>query len=95
MGLLFLWGIAAVGALALMGTAWLLVAGRQRPVPAGDPPGGEYDLATRAIATVEQRALRRARLRQEDDPILAGLGLEEEAKRAPSPRSRRGGRPRP
>jgi hypothetical protein len=94
--LVLLWGAAAVGALALVGTTWLLVANRRQPEPLADSlDGAESDLAIRAIPTVEQRARRRARLRQEDDPIVAGLGLEDEATRAATPRSRRGGRPRP
>ncbi|HET6820662.1 MAG TPA: hypothetical protein VFH98_08920 [Candidatus Limnocylindria bacterium] len=92
--LLLVWGTGAVGAVALIGTTWLLVAGRREQAPADALDGAEPDIAVRAIPSVEQRALRRARLRQEDDPILAGLGLEEEARRAPSPRSRRGARPR-
>ncbi|HEX6656147.1 MAG TPA: hypothetical protein VF153_08060 [Candidatus Limnocylindria bacterium] len=94
------WGSGVVGIIALMGTGWLLLAGRRerRAAEAGDL---DADLAGRAIPTVEQRALRRARLRQSDDPILAGLGLDEKrtrpkpraATRAASPRPRRGGRP--
>jgi hypothetical protein len=92
--LVLLWGVAAVGAAALVGTTWLLVAERREPAAADALDGSEADLAASAIPTVERRARRRARLRQEDDPILAGLGLEDEARRAPSPRSRRAGPPR-
>jgi hypothetical protein len=71
-------GLAGVAAVALLGTGWLLVAGRQERT--GEMPEAvpaESDVALRAIPTVEQRAVRRARLRQADDPILAGLGLDE------------------
>jgi hypothetical protein len=90
---LLVWGIGAIGVVALVGSGWLLVAGRRQP--AADAVAAEGDLAIRGIRSIEQRALRRARLRQDEDPILAGLGLDDDATRAPSPRSRRGGRPRP
>lgn len=95
------WGSGAVAAVALMGVGWLLLAGRRERRAAESGTIGEADLAARAIPSVEQRALRRARLRQSDDPILAGLGLDEDpppakpgqASRAASPRPRRGARP--
>ena len=98
---ILLWGSGAVGTVALVGTGWLLLAGRRERQAAESAGGGEADLSARAIPTVEQRALRRARLRQSDDPILAGLGLDEDsprpkpraATRAASPRPRRGARP--
>ena len=40
-----------------------------------NPTGGDPGVA--AIAAVERRAMRRARLRAADDPILAALGLNE------------------
>jgi hypothetical protein len=90
---ILLWGIGAVGGAALLASAWLLIARRGEPAP--DAVATRRDLSVRGIPSVEQRALRRARLRQDDDPILAGLGLDEDATRAPSPRPRRGGLPRP
>jgi hypothetical protein len=99
--LLLVSGIAAVGAVAMVGTGWLLAAARrEREAAAEASDGSDADPAVRAIPTVEQRALRRARLRQSDDPILAGLGLEDErprsgppaATKAASPKPRRGGR---
>lgn len=95
------WVSAVVGAVALAGVGWLLLAGRRERLAAEAGDGSDADLAVRAIPSVEQRALRRARLRQSDDPILAGLGLDEDpprtkprtATRAASPRPRRGGRP--
>jgi hypothetical protein len=92
--LVLLWAIAAVGAASLIGSTWLLVARRREPAVASNAAGGD-ELLARGSAGYEQRALRRARLRQDEDPILAGLGLDDEAKRVASPRSRRGGRPRP
>jgi len=98
--LLLVSGIAAVGAVAMVGTGWLLAAARREREAAEASDGSDADPAVRAIPTVEQRALRRARLRQSDDPILAGLGLEDErprsgppaATKAASPKPRRGGR---
>ena len=94
------WGSGAVGAVALIGTGWLLLSGRRERRAAESGNGPETDLAVRAIPTVEQRALRRARLRPSDDPILAGLGLDEDeprpkprnATRAASPKPRRDAR---
>ena len=88
---ILLWGIGAIGGAALVGSTWLLVARRREP--AVDAVAAE-GVAYRGIPSIEQRARRRARLRQDEDPILAGLGLDD-ASRAPSPTSRRGGRPRP
>jgi hypothetical protein len=74
----FLWlvlliGMSGVAATALGGTAWVLMAGRrERATETADA-----DLPIRAIPTVEQRAVRRARLRASNDPILAGMGLDE------------------
>jgi hypothetical protein len=84
----------AVGAVAIFGTAWLLWGGRrERETVVEDAEGREHDMAVQAIPTIEQRAVRRARLRQAQDPILAGMGLEDEATEA-SPTRPRGARPR-
>jgi hypothetical protein len=92
--ILFLGG-SVVGGVALVGTAWVLLGSRREreAAPAIIPDAVEPDLAQRAISTLEQRAMRRARIRQIDDPILAGLGLDEETTTAESPRRRPGGRP--
>ncbi|HEY7527406.1 MAG TPA: hypothetical protein VIA82_11310 [Candidatus Limnocylindria bacterium] len=90
---ILLWSIGAIGGAALVGSTWLLVVRRRAPV--ADALGADRDGAFRGIPSAEQQALRRARLRQDEDPILAGLGLDEDATRAPSPTSRRGGLPRP
>jgi hypothetical protein len=77
-GVVLLFGIAGVAAIALLGAAWILVASRRdrdelavAPAPAADP-------VTQAISTVERRALRRARLRPSNDPILEALGLNDD-----------------
>jgi hypothetical protein len=94
--LVLLLGVSGVGVVALLGTAWmLLMARREREIVAAEAAdASEPDLAPRTVATIEQRAMRRARLRQADDPILAGLGLDDETTRAASPRRRPGDRPK-
>jgi len=92
---ILLFGFAGVAAVAMLGVGWLLVTGRQRDAePSPADAGSALDPAIRAIPTVEQRALRRARISGADDPILAALGLPEneapaEEPRKPSPRRRR------
>jgi hypothetical protein len=76
-------GVLLVAAFALLGAGWIAIGGRRPGTQkeavaeagaAGDDPG------VAAIPAVEHRALRRARLRASDDPILAALGLPEEAR---------------
>jgi hypothetical protein len=77
----------------MLGTAWILIAGRRdgpQPVPASSVP----DPAISAIPPVEQRFLRRARLRPADDPILAALGLPDDPPAADTPRPGRSDRGR-
>jgi hypothetical protein len=89
LGILMLIGTLAFGAVALVGSAWLLVAA-QRDRRAAAEPGVD------TAAIVDQRARRRARLRSTDDPILAAMGLPDEdatagaasAAPASSPRNR-------
>jgi hypothetical protein len=64
-------GTLSVGAVALVGSAWLLVVA-QRNRRAATEPGVD------TAAIVDQRARRRARLRSTDDPILAAMGLPDE-----------------
>lgn len=78
LGILMLLGTLAFGAVALIGSAWLLVASR-RDRRAATEPGVD------AAAIVDQRARRRARLRSTDDPILAAMGLPDEDSSAASP----------
>ena len=71
--------ILAVAALALLGAGWIAIGGR-RPgeedaVANAESTGGDPRVA--AVAAVERRVMRRARLRAADDPILAALGLDE------------------
>jgi hypothetical protein len=72
-------GTVAVAALALLVAGWIAIGGarpgEEEAVAETRTTGG--DPAVAAIATVERRAMRRARLRASDDPILAALGLSE------------------
>jgi hypothetical protein len=74
-------GLVAVAAIGLLGVGWILIGGpRDRAEPAvADAAPDSPDPAVAAIPSVEARARRRARLRMEDDPILASLGLPEPA----------------
>ena len=87
LGLLMIMGTLAVGAVALVGSAWVVVAGRRERRAAtvsADP--ASTDPGVIAAAIVEQRARRRARLRSSDDPILAAMGLpDEDATRGAAP----------
>jgi hypothetical protein len=90
-GVVLLFGFAGVAAIALLGAAWILLASRRdrdelavAPAPAPDPVG-------QAISTVERRALRRARLRPSNDPILEALGLNDEEASPPASRESEGG----
>ena len=90
-GVLF-WGMLGVVAVALVGSAWIFLAA-QRDRRAADVAAGpaSRDPGVIAAAIVEQRALRRARLRSADDPILAAMGLPDEDSTpgvAPGPRQR-------
>jgi hypothetical protein len=91
---ILLFGFAGVAAVAMIGVGWLLVTGRQRDAESSAADAGStVDPAIKAIPTVEQRALRRARISRANDPILAALGLPEnealEEPRKASPRRRR------
>ena len=81
-------GTVAVAALALLIAGWIAIGGA-RPAEeevvvetgtAGEDPG------IAAIAAVERRAMRRARLRASDDPILASLGLSDADPAEPAPK---------
>ena len=93
LGILMLLGTLSVGAVALVGSAWLLVVA-QRDRRAAAEPGVD------TAAIVDQRARRRARLRSTDDPIIAAMGLPDEdatgdaASRRTSSSPRNGGRRR-
>jgi hypothetical protein len=92
-GMVLLFGIAGVGAGALLGAAWIIIISRRdraEPSVAVAPP---IDAAVPAMPTVEQRASRRARLRPSDDPILAALGLHDEEPLPPD--GERGGQAEP
>ncbi|HEX6140515.1 MAG TPA: hypothetical protein VF013_08660 [Candidatus Limnocylindria bacterium] len=86
-------GLGGVGLVAVAGTLWVLAGhdrrDEPRPVPAGETAEPDLPLSP-------ARALRRARLRPADDPILAALGLNEgqdpdeatTARRSPRPTRR-------
>jgi hypothetical protein len=97
LGLLMIMGTLAVGVVALVGSAWVVVAGRrERRAATVTTDAAQTDPGVLAATIVEQRARRRARLRSSDDPILAAMGLpDEDATRgappaAPRPRTRTG-----
>lgn len=73
-GALFL-GLAGMALVAISGGGLLLIAGRRRR--SATPDGADLDdaTATTAAAAVERRALRRARMRLDEDPIVAAMGL--------------------
>ena len=64
-------GTLAVAGVALVGSVWMFLAGRREHQAAIDP-------GVSSAATVDQRALRRARLRSTEDPILAAMGLPDD-----------------
>jgi hypothetical protein len=82
-GLVLLFGIAGVAAVALLGAAWIVMTSRRDRGKPSLVVADSGDQASEDIPTVEQRAMRRARLRPSDDPILAALGLGEEAQAPP------------
>jgi hypothetical protein len=102
LNLVMFWGMLGVVAVAAVGTAWIFLAGQhdRRAARAAAEPAST-DPSVVAAAAVARRALRRARLRSSDDPILAAMGLPDEDSTpgvAPLPRSRTrrtGGRRRP
>jgi len=67
-------GLAGVAAIALIGSALLLAGRRRRP---SEEPAVTQD-ATAAV--LEQRTLRRGRVRLQDDPIVAALGVGRDAR---------------
>jgi hypothetical protein len=81
--LVLMFGIAGVAAVALLGAVWILIASRRDRGQPSVALATTIDPALSAIPSVEQRALRRARLRPSDDPILAALGLNDEEPSTP------------
>ncbi len=71
LGLFMMIGTLAVGVVALLGSAWIFAATRRDREALTDP-------GVMAAAIVDQRAMRRARLRSADDPILAAMGLPDD-----------------
>ena len=90
-GLVLLFGIAGVAAIALLGAAWILVASRRDRAELSIAPAPTVDPVAQAISTVERRAMRRARLRPSNDPILEALGLNDEEASPPASRESEGG----
>ena len=85
--LVVLAGLMAMASVALVGSA-TLVAGRRRRAETGG--GTEGAPASDMTSVLERRTVRRAKLRLDDDPIVAALGVGRATDRA---RPRR--RPRP
>jgi hypothetical protein len=80
-GMVLLFGIGGVAAVALLGAAWIIIAARRDraqqsvvALPTLDP----RIPVTPAFTSAERRVLRRAQLPPSDDPILAALGLHDE-----------------
>lgn len=78
---LVLVGLSGVATTAIIGSA-VLVRGRQRRGDEPTNPAVAEQAATDAM--LERRALRRARVRLPDDPIVAAMGIDK-----PAPRRRR------
>ena len=85
-------GLAGVGAVALIGTAILLAGRRRQRRSEGAVPSAAGETA----ALLERRMVRRARMRMDEDPILAamGIGADDEPRRARRPASKATARPR-
>jgi hypothetical protein len=80
-GMVLLFGIGGVAAIALLGAAWIIIAARRDRAEPSTVAIPTFDPATPAmigLPTAERRRLRLARLRPSDDPILAALGLRDE-----------------
>lgn len=77
-------GLAAVAAVAIGGSALLLAMRRREqradgpPVPTAAAPPAETPAAPGISEMTDRQALRRARLRMSDDPIMAALGIDED-----------------
>jgi hypothetical protein len=90
-------GIGSVGLVALLGIAWVVIAGRSEDDESLAGSAEAAAAAAAAVPLVDRRSVRRARLRPSDDPILAAMGLaepEEDAATAPPPARKRGRKPR-
>jgi hypothetical protein len=95
LNMVLLLGIVGVAAVALVGVGWIAITGRRNDPEASLADAGiGADPAIRAIPTVEQRAIRRARLNQSNDPILAALGLPDNDPPPPAADELEGRRPR-
>jgi hypothetical protein len=94
-GMVLLFGIGGVAAVALLGAAWIIISARRdraQPSVVALPTLDPRIPATPALPSAERRALRRAQLPPSDDPILAALGLHDErppTDEGPSEQSRR------
>lgn len=74
-GLALVLGLAGLALVAVSGSAILLVAGRRRRSAAtSEGPAVEPASAARVV---ERRAVRRARMRLDEDPIVAAMGLSD------------------
>ena len=77
-------GLVAVAAVALLGSAFLVLGRRRRSEPepgvASAAPAVAAPVTEDAVAaTLRARTVRRARARLDEDPILAALGIDEAA----------------
>ncbi|HEY8179351.1 MAG TPA: hypothetical protein VIH33_03040 [Candidatus Limnocylindria bacterium] len=104
LGLVMMIGTLAFGAAALVGSALLFAAARRdRRAATATADSAAIDPGVIASAIAERRAVRRARLRSTDDPILAAMGLPDEdtgpgaasARPVKSPAKRGRGSPKP
>jgi hypothetical protein len=68
-------GLSGVAAVALIGTA-LLIVGRRRAANEGSPPAAGELADTETL--LERRTLRRAKVRLMDDPITTALGVDDQ-----------------
>lgn len=75
LGLVLLIGLSGVAVVALIGTA-LLTVGRRRDHEGAAPAKARAPLDSEAL--LEQRAVRRARVRLADDPIVVAMGVDDQ-----------------
>jgi uncharacterized iron-regulated membrane protein len=67
-------GLAGLAIVAVGGSGLLVLAARRRRATTA-PDGDSAAATSAAAAVVERRALRRARMRLDEDPIVAAMGL--------------------
>jgi hypothetical protein len=75
LGVVLLIGLSGVAVVALIGGIVLSI-GRRRPDDGEDPTSAARARATEAV--LERRTLRQAKVRLDDDPIVAAMGVEDQ-----------------